>query len=59
MNASKFQMKTPIWNWIAVVAITPGVLLLIILTSPLLAVFVAYDLVFLGWGRASEDRRRD
>ena len=50
-------MKTSIWNWIAVVAITPGVLLLFILTSPLLAVFAAYDLVFLGWGRANEDRR--
>ena len=43
------EMKTSIWNWIAVVAITPGVLILIILTSPLLAAFVAYDLVFLGW----------
>ena len=42
-------MKTSIWNWLAVVAITPGVLILIILTSPLLAAFVAHDLVFLGW----------
>ena len=43
-------MKTSIWKWAAVVAITPGVLILIILTSPLLAAFVAHDLVFLGWG---------
>lgn len=42
-------MKTSIWNWIAVVAIVPGVWILVVLTSPLLAVFVAYDLVFLGW----------
>lgn len=42
-------MKTSIWNWIVVVAITPGVSILIILTSPLLAAFVAHDLVFLGW----------
>ena len=49
MNASKFQMKTPIWNWIAVVAITPGVLILIVIMSPLIAALAAYDLVFLGW----------
>lgn len=42
-------MKTSILDYVAVVAITPGVLLLIILTSPLLAVFAAYDLVFIGW----------
>ena len=48
-NGEGGEMKTSIWNWIAVVAITPGVLILIILTSPLLAAFVAYDLVFLGW----------
>ena len=43
-------MKTSIWNWIAVVAIAPGVWILVVLTSPLLAAFAAYDLVFLGWG---------
>ena len=43
-------MKTAVWNWTKIVAITPGVLILLILTSPLLAVFVAHDLVFLGWG---------
>ena len=42
-------MKTSIWNWIAVVAIVPGVWILVVLTSPLLAAVVAYDLVFLGW----------
>ena len=43
-------MKTAVWNWTKIVAITPGVLILLILTSPLLAAFVAHDLVFLGWG---------
>lgn len=43
-------MKTVVWNWTMIVAITPGVLILLILTSPLLAAFVAHDLVFLGWG---------
>ena len=42
-------MKTSIWNWLTAVAITPGMLLLIIITSPLLAAFAAYDVVFLGW----------
>lgn len=42
-------MKTSIWDWIVVVAMTPGMLLLIIITSPLLAAFAAYDVVFLGW----------
>ena len=43
-------MKISAWDWVLVAAIMPGVLILIILTSPLLAAFVAHDLVFLGWG---------
>ena len=42
-------MKISAWDWVLVAAIMPGVLILIILTSPLLAAFVARDLVFLGW----------
>ena len=43
-------MKTAAWNWTKVVAFVPVMWLLIVFTSPLLAAFVAHDLVFLGWG---------
>ena len=50
-------MKTTVWNWTKIVAIVPVVWLVVVITSPLLAAFAAYDLVFLGWGHASEDRQ--
>ena len=43
-------MKTAMWNWTKIVAIVPVVWIVVVITSPLLAAFVAYDLVFLGWG---------
>ena len=33
-----------------IVAIVPVVWIVVVITSPLLAAFAAYDLVFLGWG---------
>ena len=44
------EMKTAVWNWTKIVAIVPVVWLIVVITSPLLAAFAAYDLVFLGWG---------
>ena len=41
-------MKTAVWNWTKVVALVPGMWLLIVFVSPLLAAFAAYDFVFLG-----------
>ena len=49
-NGGGGEMKTAVWNWIAVVAIAPGVWILVVLTSPLLAAFAAYDFVFFGRG---------
>ena len=43
-------MKTAVWNWTKVVAFVPGMWLLIVITSPLIAAFAAYDFVFLGRG---------
>ena len=43
-------MKTAVWNWTKVVAFVPGMFLLIVLVSPLLAALAAYDFVFLGQG---------
>ena len=43
-------MKTAVWNWTKVVAFVPCMWLLIVLTSPLLAAFAAYDFVFFGRG---------
>ena len=42
-------MKTAVWNWTKIVAIVPVVWIVVVITSPLLAAFVAHDLVFLGW----------
>lgn len=42
-------MKTAVWNWTKVVAFVPGMWLLIVFVSPLLAALAAYDFVFLGW----------
>ena len=42
-------MKISIWNWTKVVAVVPAAWLLVVIASPLLAAFAAYDLVFLGW----------
>ena len=42
-------MKAAVWNWIKVVAFVPGMWLLVVFVSPLLAVLAAYDLVFFGW----------
>ena len=42
-------MKTAVWNWTKVVAFVPGMWLLIVFVSPLLAALAAYDLVFFGW----------
>ena len=43
-------MKTTVWNWAKVVAFAPGMWLLIVFVSPLLAALAAYDFVFLGRG---------
>ena len=48
MNENK-EMKISAWDWILIAAITPGVLILIVITSPLIAALAAYDLVFFGW----------
>ena len=58
MNENK-EMKISAWDWVLVAAIMPGVLILIVITSPLIAALAAYDLVFFGWVRASEDRQKD
>ena len=50
-------MKTAVWNWTKVVVFVPGMWLLIVFASPLLAVFAAYDFVFLGCGRANDGRK--
>lgn len=42
-------MKAAVWNWAKIAAIVPVVWLVVVVTSPLLAAFAAYDLVFLGW----------
>ena len=41
-------MKTAAWNWTKVVAFVPCMWVLIVFTSPLLAVLSAYDFVFFG-----------
>ena len=41
-------MKTAVWNWTKVVAFVPGMWLLVVFASPLLAALAAYDFVFLG-----------
>ena len=43
-------MKTAVWNWTKVVAFVPGIWLLVVFVSPMLAVLAAYDFVFLGRG---------
>lgn len=43
-------MKTAVWNWTKVVAFVPGMWILIVVMSPLLAALAAYDFVFLGRG---------
>lgn len=43
-------MKTAVWNWTKVVAFVPGMWILIVIMSPLLAALAAYDFVFLGRG---------
>ena len=58
-NGKGGEIKLSAWDWVMVAAIMPGVLILIVITSPLIAALAAYDLVFFGWIRASEDRRRD
>lgn len=42
-------MKTSAWDWILIAAIMPGVLILIVIMSPLIAALAAYDLVSSGW----------
>lgn len=42
-------MKISAWDWALVAAIMPGVLILIVIMSPLIAALVAYELVFSGW----------
>lgn len=43
------EMKISAWDWVLIAAITPGVLILIVVMSPLIAALAAYDLVFFGW----------
>ena len=43
-------MKTAAWNWTMLVAFVPGMWLLIVCTSPLLAALAAYGCVFFGGG---------
>ena len=43
-------MKTAVWNRTKVVAFVPGMWLLIVYTSPLLAALAAYEFVFFGRG---------
>lgn len=43
-------MKTAVWNWTKVVAFVPVMWLLIVVMSPLLAAFAAYDFVFFELG---------
>lgn len=50
-------MKTTVWNWAKVVAFAPGMWLLIVFASPLLAAFVAYDAAFHGWGHADDVKK--
>lgn len=42
-------MKISAWDWILIAAIMPGVLILIVIMSPLIAALAAYDLVSSGW----------
>lgn len=42
-------MKTA-WNWTKVVLFTPAAIAAVIVTSPLLGAFAAYDWVFFGVG---------
>ena len=42
-------MKISAWEWILIAAIMPGVLILIVVMSPLIAALAAYDLAFFGW----------
>lgn len=51
-------MKTAVWNWAKVVAFVPGMWLMIIFASPLLAAFTAYDAVFLGWWDRADDVKK-
>ena len=46
----KTAVKTAVWNWTKVVVFVPGMWLLIVFVSPLLAALAAYDFVFLGQG---------
>ena len=48
-NGEGGEMKISAWDWVLVAAIMPGVLILIVITSPLIAALAAYDLVFFGW----------
>ena len=48
MNENK-EMKISAWDWVLVAAIMPGMLILIVITSPLIAALAAYDLVLFGW----------
>lgn len=43
------EMKVSAWDWILIATIMPGVLILVVITSPLIAALAAYDLVFFGW----------
>ena len=43
-------MKAAVWNWTKVVLFTPVAIVAVIVMSPLIGAFAAYDLVFLGWG---------
>ena len=52
------EMKTAVWNWTKVVAFVPGMWLMIIFASPLLAAFTAYDAVFLGWWDHADDVKK-
>lgn len=42
-------MKISAWDWILIAMIMPGVLIFVVITSPLIAALAAYDLVFFGW----------
>ena len=56
-------MKAAVWKWTKVVLFTPVVIVAVIMMSPLLGAFAAYDVVFFGWGVAQvmsgKDRRNE
>ena len=43
-------MKAAVWKWTKAVLFTPVVIVAVIMMSPLLGAFAAYDVVFFGWG---------